>query len=35
MKLGGQIPPAGAMATLKRRDTNTPAPGLCEFAQLG
>ncbi len=23
---GVQIPPAGAMGTLKRRDTNTPAP---------
>jgi len=34
--MGVQIPPAGAMDTLKkRRDTNTPAPELCSFARFG
>ncbi len=33
--MGVQIPPAGAMGTLNRRDTNTPAPELCSFARFG
>ena len=32
---GAQIPPAGAMGTLNRRDINTPASKLWDFALLG
>ncbi len=33
--MGDQMPPAGFLVTLKRRDINSPAPELCKFAQFG
>ena len=33
--MGVQMPPAGYVGTLNRRDTNSPAPELCSFAQFG
>jgi len=33
--MGVQMPPAGDMGTLNRRDTNTPAPSCVNFAQFG